>query len=64
MKHVDRFRSRLDVLFLQGKILKMGDTYTGVTLAYLKEAHVNHWLKCHCFWYRGPGGPWDMMPGK
>ena len=43
MEHVDQFRSCLEVLFLQGHILKLGDTYTGVTLAYLKEAHFYHY---------------------
>ena len=43
MDRVDHFRSRLDVLFLQGHILKMEDTYTGATLAYLREAHFYHY---------------------
>ena len=43
MERLDHFRSRLDVLFLQGHILKMEDTYTGATLAYLKQAHFYHY---------------------
>ena len=36
---MDRFYNRLDVLFLQGQVLKMRDTYTGETLEYLRQAH-------------------------
>ena len=43
MEHVDQFSSLLDILFLQGHILKMEDTYSGVTLAYMKEAHFYHY---------------------
>ena len=43
MERVDQFRNRLAVLFLEGHILKMADTYTGATLAYLKEAHFYHY---------------------
>ena len=43
MERVDSFRSRLNVLFLQGHILKMGNTYTGTTLLYLQEAHFYHY---------------------
>ena len=43
MERVDKFRSRLDVLLLQGHILKMEETFTGVTLTYLKEAHFHHY---------------------
>lgn len=50
MERADHFRSRLDVLFLQGHILKMGDTYTGATLAYLKQAHFYHYgSRCAAF---------------
>ena len=50
MERVDHFRSRLDVLFLQGHILKMGETYTGVTLAYLRQAHFYHYgSRCAAF---------------
>ena len=51
MERVGHFRSRLDVLFLQGHILKMGDkTYTGVTLAYLRQAHFYHYgSRCAAF---------------
>ena len=34
-----RFYNRLDVLFLQGQVLKIRDTYTGETLEYLQRAH-------------------------
>ena len=43
MEHVDHFRSHLDILSLQKHILKMVDTYMGVTLAYLKEVHFYHY---------------------
>ena len=36
---MDRFYNRLDVLFLQGQVLKIRDTYTGETLEYLQRAH-------------------------
>ena len=50
MERVGYFRSRLDVLFLQGHILKMEESYTGVTLAYLKQAHFYHYgSRCAAF---------------
>ena len=51
MERVEYFRNRLNVLFLQGHILKMGDkTYTGVTLAYLRQGHFYHYgSQCAAF---------------
>ena len=43
MERMDSFYSRLDILFLQGHILKLPDTYTGATLAYLQETHFYHY---------------------
>ena len=47
---MDSFYGRLDVLFLQGHVLKMPDTYTGATLEYLKQAHFyNHNCRASMF---------------
>ena len=43
MDRMDRFYNRLDVLFLQGQVLKMRDTYAGETLEYLQQAHFYHY---------------------
>ena len=57
MEHVDQFRSHLDVLFLHGHILKMGDSYTGVTLAYVKEAHFYYGSNAAVFGIEDPADP-------
>ena len=54
MERVDHFRSRLDVLFLQGHILKMGDdTYTWGDLGVPEAgAFLPLWLPLRCVRYR------------
>ena len=42
MERRDSFYNRLDVLFLQGHIFKLPDTYTGVTLEFLKKTRFYH----------------------
>jgi len=42
MDRKDCFAHRLDVLFIQGHIFKLPETYTGATLEYLKENHYYH----------------------
>ena len=42
MDRRDRFYHRLDVLFLEGHIFKMPDTYTGATLEFLKTTRFCH----------------------
>ena len=37
------FYNRLDVLFLQGHIFKLHDSYTGVALEFLKRTHFYHY---------------------
>ena len=50
---MDRFYNRLDVLFLQGQVLKMRDTYTGETLEYLQRAHFyNYGARAAFVWHR------------
>ena len=42
MERMDSFYNRLDVLFLQGHIFKLPDTYTGMTLEFLKKTRFYH----------------------
>ena len=42
MERRDSFYNRLDVLFLQGHIFKLPDTYTGATLEFLKTTRFYH----------------------
>ena len=59
MDRVDKFRNRLDVLFLQGHVLKMGEnTFTGTTLAYLKRTHFYYYgSRCAAFGISGLEDP-------